>query len=83
VEKMKQRIFNYLLINGYNSNYVTAHYLLAIISKPRDQTVTNLCDKLGINRSYYYKLFKKHRDFIQMIKSEKNENEKTENKKAR
>jgi ACT domain-containing protein len=72
---MKQRINAYLFNNGHSSNIFTAYYLLAIINKPPEQTVTTLCKQLGINRSYYYKLFKKHKTFIEMIKHEiKNEN---------
>jgi ACT domain-containing protein len=72
---MKQRINAYLFNNGHSSNIFTAYYLLAIIERdPKQTTVTTLCKKLGINRSYYYKLYNKHKTFIEMIKSE-NENE--------
>jgi ACT domain-containing protein len=74
---MKERINAYLFNNGYSSNIVTAYYLAAIINKPPEQTVTMLVKQLGINRSYYYKLYNKHKTFIEMIKHEiKNENKK-------
>ena len=67
---MKQRINLYLLNNGYRTSTLTIYYLNAIINKPAEQTITEFCEEIDIHRSYYYKLMKEHKDFIEVVRDE-------------
>ena len=67
---MKQRINLYLLNNGYRTSTLTIYYLNAIINKPTAQNITQLCAEIDIHRSYYYKLIKEHKDFIEVVRDE-------------